>query len=246
MLAALSLSSSAFVPRAAPKMQAAADASFAKALPGATAPLGYFDPLGFCNAEETRVRFYREVEVKHGRVAMLASLGFLVAEGFHPLFGGSVDVPSYLAFQQTPLQDNWKVVMAIAAVIELSSISAFYFPIAIEWKEGERNVYLRPWQIRSEHAPGDLGFDPMGLKPKGAASLEEMQAKELNNGRAPLPSAQSFPRVVSRLHFLSCRRLGDDRHRRHARAGAGFRPEALLSHQRGRLCVVCFTARSTV
>lgn len=227
MLATAFAASSAFVPRAAPKMQAA-DASFVKALPGATAPLGFFDPLGFSNADATRVRFFREVEVKHGRVAMLASLGFVVAEGFHPLFGGSVDVPSYLAFQQTPLQDNWKTVMAVAGVIELSSISAFYFPIAIEWKEGKRNVYLRPWQIRSEHVPGDLGFDPLSLKPKGAASLEEMQAKELNNGRAPLPSPET-PRASSHASTLFRYRPGDDRHRRHGRAGAGFRPEALLS-----------------
>ena len=50
----------------------------------------------------TKVRFYREVELKHGRVGMLAAVGFLVGEQFHPLF--NVDAPSYLAFQQTPLQ----------------------------------------------------------------------------------------------------------------------------------------------
>ena len=39
-----------------------------------------------------QVKFYREVELKHGRVAMLASLGFLVGEQFHPLFGGQINV----------------------------------------------------------------------------------------------------------------------------------------------------------
>merc|ERR1712224_800128 len=34
--------------------------------------------------------FYREVELKHGRVAMLAALGFLVGEQYHPLFGGDI------------------------------------------------------------------------------------------------------------------------------------------------------------
>ena len=29
---------------------------------------------------------WREAELTHGRVAMLASLGFLVQESFHPLF----------------------------------------------------------------------------------------------------------------------------------------------------------------
>ena len=54
------------------------------------------------------VRFLREVELKHCRVAMLAALGFLVGENFHPLFGGAIDVPSYIAFQETPLQTFWQ------------------------------------------------------------------------------------------------------------------------------------------
>ena len=161
---------------------------FAKSLPGATAPLGYFDPFGFCTggASEGRVRFLREAEVKHGRVAMLAAFGFVVAEGFHPLFGGGIDAASYVAFQQTPLQDNWKVVMAIAGVLELVSINSFYFPLSILWKDGKRNVSLRPWEIRETHVPGDLGFDPLGFKPKGVTDIREMQAKELNNGRAAM------------------------------------------------------------
>merc|ERR1711985_28113 len=84
---------------------------YAKSLPGVTGPLGFFDPLGFCSAEDVtqgKIKFYREVELKHGRVGMLAALGFLVGENFHPLFGGDIDVPSYLAFQQTPLQTFWR------------------------------------------------------------------------------------------------------------------------------------------
>ena len=33
------------------------------------------------------------------------------------------------------------------------------------------------WSIRSDHIPGDLGFDPLGLKPSDAAGLLEMQTK---------------------------------------------------------------------
>merc|ERR1719353_898883 len=75
-----------------------------KTLPGISGPLGFFDPVGFSTgASEGKIRFYREVELKHCRVAMLASLGFLVGEQFHPLWGGKIDVPSYIAFQETPL-----------------------------------------------------------------------------------------------------------------------------------------------
>merc|ERR1719359_1822852 len=48
---------------------------------GITAPLGLFDPLGIStNVPEGRLLFYREAELKHGRVCMLAMLGLIVAD----------------------------------------------------------------------------------------------------------------------------------------------------------------------
>merc|ERR1712127_823872 len=88
--------------------------AFAQTLPGITGPLGFFDPAGFCSndngaegtATEGKVRFYREVEVKHCRVAMLAAFGYPLAEVFHPLFGGGINGPSFSAFQQTPFRPS--------------------------------------------------------------------------------------------------------------------------------------------
>merc|ERR1712205_205132 len=116
-------------------------------------------PMGFCSADdimEGKIKFYREVELKHGRVGMLAALGFLVGENFHPLFGGDIDVPAYLAFQQTPLQTFWPAVVFLIAIPEVFSVFTFQNPV---------------------------GFDPLGLKPTNPADLAEMQTKELNNGR---------------------------------------------------------------
>merc|ERR1719421_2450986 len=97
-----------------------------KDMPGVLPPVGFFDPVGFTSdLSEGRIRFYREVELKHGRVAMLASVGFLLAENFHPLFGGNIDVPSYLAFQQTPLQTFWPAVVFTIAVAEVFSVFTF-------------------------------------------------------------------------------------------------------------------------
>merc|ERR1719235_2994659 len=101
---------------------------FAKSLPGVTGPVGFFDPLGFCSADdvtEGKIRFYREVELKHGRVGMLAALGFLVGENFHPLFGGNINVLSYLAFQETPLQTFWPAVVLAIAIPEIYSVFSF-------------------------------------------------------------------------------------------------------------------------
>ena len=183
----LSFNAPALAPRAgraAVRMQEAAMSPEAEApppepvfsvkdLPGITDPLGFFDPLNFCeDASEGKIKFYREVELKHGRVAMLAALGFLVGEQFHPLWGGAIDVPSYIAFQETPLQTFWPAVVLVISVLEVFSVFSFNTPFG-----GEK------WSIRSDYENGDLGFDPLGLKPESPAELKEMQTKELNNGR---------------------------------------------------------------
>jgi len=154
---------------------------FAKTLPGITEPLGFFDPLGFCSgltekpATEGKVRFYREVELKHCRVAMLAALGYPLAEQFHPLFGGDIDTPSFTAFQATPLETWWGIAVFAVAIPEIFSVFTF------------NDFSEEPWSIRSDHKTGELAylgtFDPLGLKPEDPAELKEMQTKELNNGR---------------------------------------------------------------
>ena len=62
-------------------------------------------------------------------------------------------------------------VLAIS-VVEVFSVFSFNSPFGGE-----------PWTVRSDHAPGDFGWDPMGLKPTDPAELKAMQTKELNNGR---------------------------------------------------------------
>ena len=147
-------------------------------MPGISGPLGVagltaWDPAGFTtDASEGKIRFYREVELKHGRVAMLAAVGILIAEPFHPLWGGSIDVPAYIAFQETPLQAFWPAVVLAIAIPEIFSVFSFESPFGGE-----------PWTIRRDHVAGDLGFDPLGLKPEDPLELAAMQTKELNNGR---------------------------------------------------------------
>merc|ERR1719282_750351 len=68
---------------------------FCAGLPGAIAPLGEFDPLGFTkDLPVQEIKRFREAEVTHGRVAMLATVGYLVAERFHPLFNGAISGPA--------------------------------------------------------------------------------------------------------------------------------------------------------
>ena len=167
--ASLTMQEAAPVPEAPPPFD---PVKYAESLPGVAGPLGFFDPLGFCKeATEGKIKFYREVEVKHARMAMLAAIGFPLAEQFHPLFA-SDDAPSFTAFQQTPLQTFWPAVVFAIAIPEVFSTFNFSPPTEATWS------------MKSEHVSGDyFSFDPLGLKPTNPAELKEMQTKELNNGR---------------------------------------------------------------
>jgi hypothetical protein len=148
-------------------------------LAGVSVPASYFDPLGFATTVSGgKLLFYREVELKHGRIAMLAALGMLVGEQWHPLFGGDIDVPAYVAFQATPLQNFWPAVVTAIAIPEIFSVTQFQDP-----SKGEQ------WAMKLDHEPGDLGFDPLGLKPKDEKELVAMKTKELNNGRLAMIAA---------------------------------------------------------
>jgi hypothetical protein len=151
---------------------------------GISGPLGFFDPIGYATiTPQGKIAFYREVELKHGRVAMLAALGFIVGENFHPLFGGDIDVPAIYAFQETPLQTFWPAVVAAIAIPEIFSVFSFNSPS--DYFEGGPSL----WTMKDDHVPGDLGFDPLGLKPTDPEEFKEMQTKELNNGRLAMIAA---------------------------------------------------------
>ncbi len=65
-------SAAAFAPSSASKKSSALAFSV-DTIPGALAPVGLFDPLGFAaKADEATLKRYREAELTHGRVAMLA------------------------------------------------------------------------------------------------------------------------------------------------------------------------------
>ena len=83
-------------------VRASSGGDYMRSLPGVSAPLGFFDPLGFTSSPTFTVseaKRFREAEVTHGRVSMLAALGWLVAEEFHPFFGGEIGGPAFRHFQ---------------------------------------------------------------------------------------------------------------------------------------------------
>jgi light-harvesting complex I chlorophyll a/b binding protein 1 len=158
---------------------------FAYGLPGALPPFeDGFDPLGFAaQADLETIKYYREAELQHGRAAMLAVVGLLITEEpfeIHPLFEAA----------------EKDIGPAIRHLDEVRAVSPFFFEVlAIIIGSLELNRALKGWStptaetvsglgtLKPDYFPGDIGFDPLGLKPKDDAAFLEMSTKELQNGR---------------------------------------------------------------
>merc|ERR1719491_2872809 len=143
--------------------------------------LGYFDPTGFTIGKtEKQVLAYREAELKHGRLSMLAALGFVVQEKFHPLFGGDIDTPSAYALLDDRIWDKVPVA-GFAAILTSIFLLEAVSSLSVFANQGRG--------LPDDYTPGDvfkpLGgtFDPLGLAPSDPVEFEVMQTKELNNGR---------------------------------------------------------------
>ena len=151
----------------------------AKDMPGVTAPFGYFDPLGFAkDLSSSDLMLRRESELAHGRVAMVGALGFLVQESFHPLFS-EVDGPAISHLKQLTYSSNGQLAFAVMGMaIGFAELArARYGWVA------PKDLVEGGSRLQEGYIPGDLGFDPLGMKPTNSADYLSMQAKELNNGR---------------------------------------------------------------
>ena len=164
-------------------LQASADG-----LAGAIAPTGFFDPLGLAEkATEATLARYREAELAHGRIAMLAVIGFLVGEkveGSSFLFDAQISGPAITHITQVP-DGFWAVIIAFIGAAEASRAEA-------GWVDPADCPVDQAGLLRDDYAPGDLKFDPLGLKPEDAEEFMIMQTKELQHGRLAMLAAAGF------------------------------------------------------
>merc|ERR1719271_2318160 len=128
---------------------------------GAMAPLGYFDPLGFTEVgDEAGFNYLRAAELKHGRVAMMASVG-AVAEslfrfpGFEDVKGTFTAAGSY----EPSIQGGLTVIFLFSGALE------------------------QIWKEQPGKDAGNFG-DPFGFN----QYTEDMRMKEINNGRMAMIS----------------------------------------------------------
>ena len=159
-----------------------------KSAPGITGPFGFFDPLGLsAGKSDGELKKWREAEIKHGRVAMLAAAGILVGEEVEfgtPLFGDKLVGPAIYQFQEADQLTGFGFAAFIVGLI--GTIEAY--GIRKTWETSEETAardksYKNVAQMKEGYINGDLGFDPLGLAPKDDAGFFAMQTKEINNGR---------------------------------------------------------------
>uniref|UniRef100_A0A7S0XC12 Chlorophyll a-b binding protein, chloroplastic n=1 Tax=Mantoniella antarctica TaxID=81844 RepID=A0A7S0XC12_9CHLO len=139
------------------------------------------DVFGFYNEiDEKEAQRYADVEITHGRVAMLASLGFLVGEqveGSGFLFDANVTGPAINHFQQVPAT-FWGLLGALIFTVEANRVQkAWQNPFQAD------KLFL----LKDDFTPGDYQFDPLKLSAgKDVEWLNDKKLKELNNGRVAM------------------------------------------------------------
>ena len=118
---------------------------------------------------------------------MTATNRFLVGEkveGSSFLFDAQITGPAITHLAQVPVGFWVALTVAIGAAETKRAETG--------WVEPENVPVAQPGLLREEYYPGDIGFDPLGLKPSDPEEFAIMQTKELQNGRLAMLAAAGF------------------------------------------------------
>ena len=142
-----------------------------------------FDPFNF-SSSPLRLQWYRNAELKHARLAMLAAVGWPIAELFHNNLASSFDLDALLSVQDR-----------VPSVLNggLSNVSPVFWVAALGAAAALEGIDASKERQSSEVvAPGDLGFDPLGLAGSTESQTHFMQEAELFNGRLGMLAITGF------------------------------------------------------
>ncbi|EEC45673.1 protein fucoxanthin chlorophyll a/c protein [Phaeodactylum tricornutum CCAP 1055/1] len=173
VFASVLASAAAFAPtQSSSRVSVATNMAFRDEL-GAQPPLGFFDPLGLVkDGDQATFDRLRYVEIKHGRIAMLAVAGYLTTEAGYRL-PGNIDY-SGLKFADVP--GGFKALDTIndAGVLQIVAFIGFL-----------ELAFMKEVEGKSEFV-GDFrnGFIDFGWDSFDDATKMKKRAIELNQGRA--------------------------------------------------------------
>ena len=151
---------------------------------GSTKPLENFDPLdlSLSNTDE-RILFFREAELKHGRIAMVSSLLIPFLDKMDP------NVLGIHGFNHLPD----KVQLLIVGHMFIAEFASMF--------KGWEKPWKKLFTLKSDYQPGDLGFK---LSSKTDEEMNILMDKELNNGRLAMIGAFGMiaQQLVTQQHLF--------------------------------------------
>ena len=122
-------------------------------LVGDLAPVGFFDPIGLSKGKDAAtLKQWRDAEIKHGRVCMLASVGLLTQELLKNPVG--IDGPAirHLDLLDDKFPEFGELFILLCAFIEGWTIQNKWEP-----RSETRNL-KRLARLRDDVEPGDLSW----------------------------------------------------------------------------------------
>jgi len=138
-----------------------------------------FDPFNF-SSDPSALTWYRDSEIKHARIAMLAAVGWPLAELTHKSLASQFDLEPILGFQDkvpSVLNGGLSLTNPLFWVGAISAAAALEF---IATKNGDNRE------------PGDYGFDPLSLTGNSDMQKFSMQEAEIFNGRLAMLAITGF------------------------------------------------------
>merc|ERR1712151_554688 len=138
---------------------------------GVQPPVGFWDPVGFTkDGDADAFRRRRATEIKHGRVSMLATMGYITPElvgkfpgEISPTLGVKFeDIPNGLAALSKVPGPGWLQIVAYCLYCESGPFG---------------------YNADPNRAPGELGWRPIGLYSTDAEVRKRMLNAEIANGR---------------------------------------------------------------
>nr|BDA76967.1 fucoxanthin-chlorophyll a/c protein [Chaetoceros gracilis] len=173
LLASLVASAAAFAPSKVAQTSTALKA-FENEL-GAQPPLGFFDPLGLvADGNEAKFDRLRYVELKHGRISMLAVVGYLIEKA-------GIRLPGNISYDGTSFADIPDGFDALSAIPSAGFLQIFAFIGFLE-------IFVMQDVQGTGEFVGDFrnGFIDFGWDSFDEETKLKKRAIELNQGRAAM------------------------------------------------------------
>jgi len=158
-------------------------------------------PLGARILEDTSpeaLAWFQNAEIKHGRIAMVATIGFMVQKsGVHfPLYLGPTGSNAFHPESATSWYLSTSSGVTFSDIATAAPLDAIKMVPAAGWLQilavagiFEAVAYHRQYNLGGR-IPGDYGFDPLGFtKREGGFDSEELTSirmKEIKNGRVAM------------------------------------------------------------